>query len=101
MLTDIPNAPCYYLSPLKNVDLNVISPTDQKIMEVGGQGVMNEVGALMNDKQVAMIMGITNDRCLLFVDITDVECVDIVSRARMNYDVKAGRVLDAGSTEVK
>ena len=96
MLTDIPVAEKYFLNPLK-----IINSTDnrllsgEKIIEVGGTGIMNEVGTMVEDDKVVLVMGVSNDRCLIFLDLTDVECVDIINRAKINYDVKAGHVLAA------
>lgn len=103
MLTEVPFAQTYYLNPLKKslpeIDRSGKISTrifeSDKLIEVGGVGVMNEVGFFLSDSQIVLIMGVSNDKCLLFVNITDVECVDILNKARLTYDVKAGRVLNA------
>jgi hypothetical protein len=104
MLSDIPNADKYYINPLKeiNSDKNRMFESD-KLIEVGGSGVLNELSPLVDDSKQVLVMGISNDKCLIFLNLSDIECADMVNRAKLSYDVKAGRVLNApqDSEEVK
>jgi hypothetical protein len=87
MLTDIPVANIYYLNPLKEINSTKNRMfTRDKVMEVGGVGVMDEIGKLIDDKQLVLVMGVSDDRCLIFVDINDVECADIIARAKQAFD---------------
>ena len=66
-----------------------------KTIEVGGTGVMNELGKLVEDDKVVLIMGISNDKCLIFLNLNDIECVNITNRAKENYDIETRKLLDA------
>jgi hypothetical protein len=96
MLSDIPDARVYFINPLRELDStkNRMFESD-KLIEVGGVGVLNELSSLVDDSKQVLVMGISNDKCLIFLNMNDIECVDIVNRAKLNYDVKAGKILDA------
>jgi hypothetical protein len=65
MLTDIPRAKKYYLSPLKTL---TAEGTHEKLIEVGGEAIMNQAALWVDDKQVAMILGVAGEQCTIFVD---------------------------------
>lgn len=93
MITDIPASKMYAFSPLKTLAAND-SKKHVKLIRIGGVGLMEEIGKLMEDKDVVIVTA-TPDRCLLFVDFTDIECVDILNRAKAAYDARLGKVLSA------
>ena len=64
-----------------------------KLIEVGGIGVMEEVGQYMDDSQIVLVMGVSNDRCLIFVNLNDIDCVDIINRAKASYDEKITSII--------
>lgn len=92
MITGIPEAKTYFLSPLKSL---VTENSQDKNVEVGGVGMMDAVGNFLVDKQIALVMALSADRCILLVDLTDVECVDILNKAKDLYDAKAKEVINA------
>lgn len=91
MITEIPAAKKYAFSPLKSLKEKGIH---KKLINVGGVGIMEEIGKLMEDKQIIAMAG-AGDKCLLFVDLTDIECIDILNRAKKSYDEKLGKVINA------
>lgn len=64
---------------------------------------MNQAALWIDNKQVAMILGVANEQCTLFVDLTDVECVDILNKAKQAFDARAVGIINAtkDSEEVK
>ena len=91
MLTDIPYAERYFLASMIDFplnDTNIVTVSPERVREVGGIGIMDELGKIVEDDKVVFIMGISNDRCLLFVNMTDEDCVDVITKSRISYDAK-------------
>lgn len=94
MLTDIPRAERYFINPLKSINsLETRMFSYESLLDVGGVGMMNEVGVYLGDENIVLVMGVSEDKCLLFVDLTDLECIDILNKAKLAYDIKAGRII--------
>ena len=100
MLTGIPRAKKYFLSPLKTL---IATGTHEKLILIGGEAMMNQAALWVDDSQVAMLLGVRDEQCTLFVDLTDVECVDILNKAKQAFDARAIGILNAkeNSQEVK
>lgn len=101
MLTDIPHAKTYYLNPIKTVINPMLESKimiSDKNMELGGTGMINELANFIDDSQIVFIMGVTTDKCLIFVNMTDVECADLVYKTKRAYDVKVASVLGKEDT---
>ncbi len=77
MITNIPNANFYSLSPMESPSTPVA---------VGGKGMMNEVGRLLTDEDIVLETGIANDECMLMVNLTFLEITTLVDKARAEYD---------------
>ena len=77
MLTNIPLANFYELSSYE-------SPAAP--IAVGGLMMMNEVGTMLDDEDVVLEMGWTDDECYLLINKTYEELTQIVDNARANVD---------------
>ena len=77
MLTNIPLANFYELSSYE-------SPAAP--IAVGGLMMMNEVGTMLDDEDVVLEMGWTDDECYLLINKTYEELTAIVDNARANVD---------------
>jgi hypothetical protein len=93
MITEIPNANFYSLSPIS-------SPSTP--IAVGGKAMMDEVGRLLNDKDIVLETGISNDECMLMVNLTFTEITTLVDKARVALDTylkESGAIQDGKTTE--
>jgi hypothetical protein len=77
MLTNIPLANFYQLSSYE-------APTAP--IAVGGLMMMNEVGTMLEDKDIVLEMGYTDEECYLLVNLPFEEITAIVDKARANVD---------------
>ena len=77
MLTNIPLANFYQLSSYE-------APTAP--IAVGGLMMMNEVGTMLNDEDVVLEMGYTDEECYLLINKPFEEITAIVDKARANVD---------------
>lgn len=80
MITDIPNANFYSLSPIESPSTPVA---------VGGKGVMNEVGKLLTNDDIVLETGISGDECMLMLNLPMLEIIDIVDKAKKAFDENA------------
>lgn len=88
MITNIPNANFYSLSPIESPSTPVA---------VGGRGIMDEVGRLITDDDVVLEMGISGDECMLMLNLPMIEIIDIVDKAKIAFDEYAKK--NAETTE--
>jgi hypothetical protein len=78
MLTNIPLADFYQVSSYE-------SPTAP--IAVGGLMVMNEVGTMLQDSDIVVEMGYTDEECYLLVNKTYEELTQIVDTAISNVNL--------------
>ena len=91
MLTNIPLANFYELSSYE-------SPAAP--IAVGGLMMMNEVGTMLEDEDVIIEMGYTDEECLLLINRPFEELTQIVDNARANVD-KVLKERSVTETEIK
>jgi hypothetical protein len=77
MLTNIPLANFYQISSYE-------APAAP--IAVGGLMMMNEVGTMLEDEDIVIEMGYTDDECFLLVNRPYQVLTDIVDKARLNVD---------------
>lgn len=77
MISNVPKANFYSIASIE---------TPSSPVAVGGRGVMNEVGRFIKNNNIIVQMGISEDECLLLLNLTPVEVIDIVEKAKVAYD---------------
>lgn len=68
--------------------ISIKSPKDSLAIHVGGMGVMQELALLLKDGDIIVQTGGYPDKCLLILDKSHVQCLNLVEQARANFDKK-------------
>lgn len=77
MITEIPNANFYSLSPISSPSTPVA---------VGGLAMMNAVGKYLTNNDIVLITGISDEECMIMVKQTFEEIASMVDVSKVDLD---------------